>query len=65
MSKMSRSARLQCSGACGCVRVCTVGDSLAAIKADNGAQRRSATSRMQSVNAKTKLSFASVSLCSR
>lgn len=62
---MRRSARLQCSGACGCVRFCTVGDSFAAINADNGAQRISATSSMQSVNAKTKLSFARVSLCSR
>lgn len=65
IKRINRSALLQCSGACGCVRFWTVGDSLADIKADSGAQRRSATSRMQSVSARTKLSFANVSLCSR
>lgn len=65
ISRINRSARLQCSGAWGWVRFWTVGDSLADIKADSGAHRKSATSRMQSVSARTKLSFAKVSLCSR
>lgn len=65
IKRIKRSARLQCSGACGCVRFWTVGDSVADINAESGAQRKSATSRMQSVSARTKLSFANVSLCSR
>lgn len=63
--RINLSALLQCSGACGWFIFCTVGESLADIKAESGAQRRSATSKIQSVRATTKLSFASVSLCSR
>lgn len=65
INNINRSARLQCSGAWGWVRFWTVGDSLADIRADNGAHRESATSSMQSVRARTKLSFANVSLWSR
>lgn len=56
----SRSVRLQFSGACG-----AIGIESADISADSGAHFESATSSIQSVSANTKLSFASVSLCSR
>lgn len=62
-SNTKRSALLQCSGACG--GICGWSFEAAAIKADNGAHRESATSCIQSVRARTKFNFDKVSLCSR
>lgn len=59
-SSTSRSARLHCSGAWGVRDRASI-----EIRDDRGAQRESATSKMQSVKAMTKFSFARVSLCSR